>query len=338
MIRRTLFWLLVIAFLWFVITRLTEIQALAETLAQGQWQWVLAAMGLQFLNFTMIAAAYQAAFRTVGVKSRLIQLIPLTFASVFMGVAAPSIGASGAALFIDDSIRRGESAARTAAGTLLYLASNLVAFFTVVVIGMCYLFIQDNLHAYQVIGALILMIFIGVLTGVLLTGLLRPDYLSRLLTFVQRRVNGLLARFKHSPQFPEDWAERSALEFKDAAEAIARRPKKLVVTVLMALISHLMNLSSMFMVFWAFNQHVRLGVLVASYGLGLLFWIVTVIPHGIGIVEGVMTLVITSLGVPAEKAAVITLSFRGISFWLPLLTGFLMLRRIRIFKPSQENA
>lgn len=41
--RRWLFWLLIIAFVWIVLSRLTEIEKLAETLVQGQWEWVLAA-------------------------------------------------------------------------------------------------------------------------------------------------------------------------------------------------------------------------------------------------------------------------------------------------------
>lgn len=335
MFRRYFFWLLAIAFMWIVISRLTEIQVLAETLAQGRWQWVAAACAFQFLNFTFIAAAYRAAFWAVGVKSRLLQLIPLAYASVFMGVAAPSIGASGAALFMDDAARRGESPARAAAGALLYLASNLVAYFMVLVVGMVYLFLQDNLHAFQVAGAVILMLFIALLSGVLLLGLWRPGLLSRLLAFIQRLVNGVLARLRRPPAIQDGWPERSAREFSQAAAAMAQRPSRLLAAILMALVSHLMNLTSLFMVFMAFNQHVRLGVLVASYAMGLLFWIVTVVPHGIGVVEGVMTLVVTSLGVPAETATVITLAFRGLGFWLPFAVGFIMLRRIRVFRAKE---
>ena len=35
---------------------------------------------------------------------------------------------------------------------------------------------------------------------------------------------------------------------------------------------------------------------------------------------------LTELGVPAENAAVITLAYRGISFWLPFVLGFAALR------------
>jgi uncharacterized membrane protein YbhN (UPF0104 family) len=39
-----------------------------------------------------------------------------------------------------------------------------------------------------------------------------------------------------------------------------------------------------------------------------------------------MTLVLTSLNVPLASAAVITLAYRGVTFWFPLLLGFVALR------------
>ena len=48
-----------------------------------------------------------------------------------------------------------------------------------------------------------------------------------------------------------------------------------------------------------------------------------------------MTLVFASLGVPIERATVIALSFRGLTFWLPLAIGFVLLRRLKTFKTGR---
>jgi uncharacterized membrane protein YbhN (UPF0104 family) len=39
-----------------------------------------------------------------------------------------------------------------------------------------------------------------------------------------------------------------------------------------------------------------------------------------------MTLALRSLGIPLASATLITLSFRGFTFWLPLLVGFISFR------------
>lgn len=49
-----------------------------------------------------------------------------------------------------------------------------------------------------------------------------------------------------------------------------------------------------------------------------------------------MTLVYTSLGVPTENAAVISLAFRGLTFWLPLVIGFFLLRRVKSFGAGER--
>jgi hypothetical protein len=46
-------------------------------------------------------------------------------------------------------------------------------------------------------------------------------------------------------------------------------------------------------------------------------------------VEGTLILVLTALGVRAHNATVITLAYRGISFWLPFVLGFAALRWFR---------
>ena len=84
--RRWILWFLIIAFIWLVITRFTEVQKLAATLAQGQWQWVLAAAFLQLLYYIVYAALYQAAFYNVEVESSTRELLPVTFGSIFTAV------------------------------------------------------------------------------------------------------------------------------------------------------------------------------------------------------------------------------------------------------------
>ena len=68
--RRWIFYLLVILFVWIVVTRFTEIKKLAGVLAQGQWQWVLAAGALTVMYYIIFSAIYWSAANTVQVRSR----------------------------------------------------------------------------------------------------------------------------------------------------------------------------------------------------------------------------------------------------------------------------
>ena len=113
--------------------------------------------------------------------------------------------------------------------------------------------------------------------------------------------------------------------------ALAAHPGQLGKGILIGLAGYAVDLVSLYCVFRAFGQSVSFGMLVACLSIGVLFWIVAITPQGIGVVEGTMALVFTSLGIPAERATLIALAFRGLTFWLPLLIGFLLLRRVRLF-------
>ncbi|MEN6393539.1 MAG: lysylphosphatidylglycerol synthase domain-containing protein, partial [Anaerolineaceae bacterium] len=69
-----------------------------------------------------------------------------------------------------------------------------------------------------------------------------------------------------------------------------------------------------------------LGTLIAGFTIGYLFLIVSPTPAGIGVVEGVLTISLRSLNVTLSDSAIITLAYRGITFWVPFIIGFFALR------------
>jgi phosphatidylglycerol lysyltransferase len=328
---RWLFWVLIVGCLGVIVSRFTDLQGVLVTLARGQWRWVFIAALLQVIYYIFYTGLYQSSFNTVEVEARLSELLPLTFASIFVSVVAPSGGISGAALFVDDAARRDQSPARAAAGTLLVLIADLSAFTFILIFGLFYLFRRQDLEFYEIVAGLILLVIIGGLNAVLLLGLRRPDSLLGLLIRLQRLFNAVGIHFNRPHLLSDSWAERNANEFAEAALAIAAHPRRFGRVLVIAMAAHLINLSSLHAVFLAFHQPVGFELLTAAYAVGILFWIIAITPQGIGVVEGVMALVIASLGVPADRALVIALAFRGLTFWLPFITGFVLMQRGRLF-------
>jgi len=333
--RKWILGVLTVAFLWLLVSRYSQIEALQRTLAGGRMRWIFAAAVIQVLYYVIYSISYQAALSAVDVHSRLQDLLPLTFGAMFINVAAPSGGAAGAALFVDDLRRRGESPARVAVGIFLQLVAVFFAVAIILIPGLYYLFAQNDLQTYEIVAAAILFIAIFGMSGALLLGLWYPQLLHRVLHRLQRMLNGVFGLLRISTQLAEDWAERNAAEFSAAAAAAATHPTRVARAVVVALAAHIVNVMCLYTLFLAFNQPVGPGVLISGYAMGILFLIVSVTPMGIGVVEGVMTLVFTSLNISTEAAAAIALSFRGLSFWLPLGLGFLLLHRLQ--KPSTDD-
>lgn len=325
------FWLLLAAFIWFVSRNVTQVERLAETMVQGKWQWLAFAAFLQVIYYLVYTGLYQSAFSTVEVDSHLFSLLPVVLGSLFVNVVTPTGGASGAALFVDDASRRGQSTARAAAGTLLALVADFSTFTLVLIAGLVFLFKYHDLQAYEIIGAVVLLLLSTGLVVILSLGLWSPASLRNLLKHVQAWVGKLLGWFRRPTPLPEEWFEKTTSDFVSAGTAIRSHPARLVRTLGVALAAQLIDLASIYILFLAFGWPVGFGVLVAGFAVGVLFWIVSITPQGIGVVEGVMALTYTSLGVPAATATAVTLTFRGLTFWLPLGGGFFLLRRTKTF-------
>lgn len=329
-IRQLLFWLLLTALAWMAVSRFTEIETLIGTLKKGRWPWILLAGALQAGYYVLYAALFHFAFHAVGVESRLRYLVFVTLGAVFVNTVAPSGGMAGLVLFMDDAARHRQSPARAAAGTLLVSIVDFGAFTAVLIAGLVYLFLHHDLKLYEIIAALSLLLFTAGQASVLVLGLWRPALLYRILNGVQRIVNGLAHRFRFRP-LANNWAARNAAEFTEAAAAIGSHPWCLGPAVGAGFAAHAVNLASLYTLFRAFQQGITFGALVAGYAMGVLFLNISPVPQGIGVVEATMVLVFSSLGVASESALVITLAFRGLTFWLPLALGALVLRKLKSF-------
>lgn len=335
--KRWIIILLTILFLWFVASRFAELEQLKTTLATGQWEFVLAAVLAQGFYYTIFASSYHFAFKTVDIPTRTRDLIPITLGSLFVNVVVPAGGAGGVALFAETLTRQGKSAARVATGMLLQLITDLTAFTLLLIPGMVYLFMEHDLKFYEIGAAIILFLITTSLSSILLIGIWRPGWLHRLFAWFQRTAKWVSCRLHRSPALAEDWSQKNADEINLASAAVAGHPARLLRTVGIVVLAHLVDLASLYLLFLAFNQPISPGALVSGYAICILFRVVSITPQGIGIVEAMMTLVFTSLGIPGSVATTVTLAYRGLTFWFPMLLGFLAVHRMHSIDQKQRT-
>jgi uncharacterized protein (TIRG00374 family) len=290
---------------------------------------VAAAAALQCAYYALYAALCHAAFGLVGMRGRFREVLAVLLGSMFANVVVPTGGAAGAALFMDDAARRGESPARAAAGLLLVMAAIVSALALVTAGSLVYLARGHNLESLEVWGAAALVPLLAGLALLLGLGLRFPRGLQALLRWTAAAVGATARAFRLTSPLDSEWAASTAAEFVSAGAALRERPWGPARLLGLALAMTVIDVASIAALFLAFRVAPHPGVVVAGYAFGILSWLLSPIPQGIGVVEGVMTLVYTSLGVRPEAAALIVLGFRGLTFWLPMFAGFLLLRRLR---------
>lgn len=329
--RRWLLLLVLAGFAVLVALQFSNIVALGRTLFQGEIQWILAAVLLQAIYYSVYALLYQLSFETVEVTGSTFELLPVLFASIFLKAVVPSGGVSAVAVFVDDAARRGESGARAAEGALLVLVADLITTVPFIIVALIYLQTRGVLQLYQAFTALLFVLFAAAMGGVLLLGRLQPSRLRDVLQRFQNTVNRIAVRLHRPPLLSANWAEVNAEECIGAACNIAAHPRPLWRALVVAFIVHWINLASLYAVTRAYRQPLGPGPIVAAFSMDIIFSVINIIPHGIGVAEGVISLVFISLGVPAVIAVTIAVAFRGLNVWLPLAIGFFLINRVRAF-------
>jgi uncharacterized protein (TIRG00374 family) len=331
-------WLLPILFVLFAVVailRRGELAGARHALLTADAGWVLVALLLQAGYYVGWASLYAGSFRLAGVPARLSETLPLLLSALFVNVVVPTGGLSGSALFIDAAGLRGHSRSRAAAGVVVTHVADL-SVVTVFLIAACLdLALLRALNVFEIVGTIA---FAGIPIGLallLFASAMYPDGLRGALSQADRAVVALAARIGRASPLPSDWVERTAADLAIAAEGIVRRPAALFRLFLNSVVMHTMSAASLGVLFLAFHQRVEPDQVLAGYAFGILTWVLSPVPQGIGMVEGVIALVYASLGVPSAVAALIALAFRALDLWLPMGIGFLLLRRLRSLRPNQ---
>ncbi len=325
--RRWLLLLAYVALTLVIVTRFANFHELMLTLGQGQWQWVVVAVALNFLYFVLYAAIYRFGLATAGVQSTIWGLLPVLLASFFVNAVGEATGAGGAALFVDDAVHRGQSGARAAVGVLLVLLVELGTVIPLVVFSIAFLL----RHSLPIVGltvaiSAIFLLFSAGLFAILWLSHVRPLWVTRVLEWMQRVVNRIGSWFHRPRLLSEDWARRNAADFTAGALAVTQHPTELGLALLYSFLLHLINVAQLYALCFAFLQPVSLGLVLTDFSIGFVVAVVVVFPPGA--VEAIMALILVDMNLNGAEVGAIILSFRGLSFWLPLLVGFFFFSRV----------
>jgi uncharacterized protein (TIRG00374 family) len=323
----------------FVVAKLAEIQSIAETLRRGIWWFIGLAIVVELLWFINCGASFRVIYRAMGIEEQLGTLSMIVSAANFVNIVAPSGGVSGLAIFISEARRRNYSPARAAIAGVLFLFFDYLGLIGILFVGLIILIRRNDLTLVIILASAAL-VGLALLFAFLLTlGMQSAKALGNVLAKMAHFVNRILHPFIHR----EYLSEARSHEFAhDAAEGLIKmrsEPKSMLMPLFLALTNKTALIIILTLVFLAFKVQISIGTIIACFSIGYLFVIISPTPAGIGVVEGALTLALTSMYISLEDAAVITLSYRGITFWIPLLFGMISLRVLEKagIKPDTNN-
>lgn len=312
----------------FVYLSFGELESILNTLQKGNLWYILLATGLQTSWFLAVGSTYQALFHILGVHGTVYRFSLVSAAANFVNIVAPSGGMGGMAVFIADARRNGGSSSKATVAGMLSVFLDYLAFLCVLTLGLIVLFRRNDLDPPEVAASGVILIIALILGFLLYLGSKSAQALGNALAFMVRLVNRVVGPFLQHDYLSEARSYEFAHEMAENLKTLPENWRNLLKPFLFALANKTLLMCVLAVSFLAFEVPFSLGTIVGGFAIAYMFLIVSPTPAGIGIVEGVMPLALTSLRVPWSQAVIITLAYRGITFWLPLGVGALAFRTL----------
>lgn len=305
-----------------------ELESITKTIQQGDLWFLLLALILQFGWFIVSGLTYLSLYRVLDQDGSVYQFSLMSVAANFVNTIAPSAGMSGMAVFISNATRNNQSPGKATVAGMLYIFLDYLAFLFVLTIGLIVLWRRDDLGPTEIAASAVIFLIAGSIGFLLYLGSRSATSLGNALANMSRFVNRVVKPFIHRDYFSEERAHEFADEMATNLKSLPEQSRSLIKPLLYAFANKSLLMCILMACFLSFQVPFTAGTIIGGFSIAYLFLIVSPTPSGIGIVEGIMPLALSSLRVPWSQAVIITFAYRGITFWVPLGVGAIAFRML----------
>lgn len=299
----------------------SELETIIKTLQHAHLGFFILAILFQFTWFVSTGRMYQSIYHLLGIDESILTLSRIATAANFINVVAPTAGVGGIALFASEARRRGHPAGKVTVAAALFLLLDQAAFLSVLAVGLIVLIRRNDLTAGEISASLFLLGIAISYAFVLYLGYRSEEKLGNLLAKIVRIINRIVHIFRKGEYLSETRAHQYAHEISEGFAGLTEKPSSLIRPVLWGILDKILLMCVLICAFLSFEVPFSAGTIIAGFSIAYLFLIVSPTPSGIGIVEGLMPIALTSLSVDWSQAVVITLTYRTVTFWVPFGIG-----------------
>ena len=315
--------LVVVLFLGIAVVVLSfgELETILFTLQKAHLGYFLLAILIQMAWLLTTGRMYKSVYRLLGLDESILALSRIAAAANFINIVAPTAGMGGVALFAAEARRRGHPAGRVTVAAALFLSLDHAAFLFVLALGLIVLARRNDLDASEISASLFMLGIAVSYAFILYLGYRSEKKLGDLLAKMVRFINRIVRPFLKREYLSENRAREFAHEVAEGFSGLTGRPAILVRPILWGILDKILLMSILVCAFLSFEVPFSTGTIIAGFSIAYLFLVVSPTPSGIGIVEGLMPVALSSLNVNWSQAVVITIAYRTVTFWVPFGLG-----------------
>src|SRR5438094_7158810 len=332
-LRRRLFILATLAVgfsLLVLLVVLSDGRELLRTAASVDPALLALPVGLTILSYAALSRSYQGIAEAAVCRLGFGEWLRITFVSNTVNYLVTSAGLSGFAVRMYLLSQRGIPSGRA---VLISLVQTFLTNFTLllfVAIGFASLVLRHHLEPVALgVASAGVVLFVALLVyGIVLIYYRRLR--RRTLLFLADAAHRVLRRVvpRWTPRRVGLW--RLQHNLNEGLEFLFARKDRMVAPAVWITVDWALTITILWSAFRSVHYPIAPGLVVIGFGVGILLSLVSLVPGGLGVMEGSMTAVFVSLSVPLEPAVVAVLIFRLAYYVLPLLVSIVLFHGVML--------
>lgn len=287
--------------------------------------WILSlVIVLEAVGYHAQTRMYQAMFKSVGNDLDYKGLMKVSLELNFVNHVFPSGGVSGLSYFGLRMKQFGVSGAKSTLVQTMKLVLLFLSFEIFIIVGMFLLAINGQASNLVIFIGTSLAMLVLVGTGLFVYIIGSNARIDAFFTWLTRLLNRIiqLVRPGHPETISIDKARGAFREFHDSYMVLRRKLHELKAPFLWAVVVNLTEVLVIYVVYIAFGEWVNLGAIILAYAIANVAGLISILPGGVGVYEGLMTIVLSAAGIPAAVSLPVTVMYRVINTAIQLPPGY----------------
>lgn len=300
-----------------------DIGGVIENLGKVNALALLLIFPIEFINYDVYARFYIRLFKILGEKVNYRDMFKLNLELNFVNHILPSGGVSGISYFTVRMRAYNVSGPKSTLAQLIKLLLLYTSYQPILILGVFLLAIRGHVNDLVMVVASSLITLLVVGTFGFIYMIENRDRIRTFSTVVTKALNKILSFFRRKPEtISIEGAQKAFLELHDNYKLLKENWRELKIPFLYMTIANATEVAAVYVVYIAFGRLVNVGAVILAYAVANFAGLISVLPAGIGIYEGLMTAVLAATGIPAGLSIPVTIMYRVVNMAIQLTPGY----------------
>ncbi len=306
----------------------TDISELIRVLANAEWHLLILPLLCVVGSYFTMALSYHGIAKAAGGQIDFFDMLKITLVANSLNYILATGGLSGFAARMYYFTRRSIPASTAIVISLAQTFLTNLTLLAFVLIGFAYVFSSQELDGAALTSTAV-MLFLFLSIAALATALLlHPTLRRKTLAIGGQLVLRATRRFVPNSELSRVGVRRYEATLDRGIAFLLRDKRSMIMPLVFITIDWVLTIMILHTSFLALRYTLPFGETVVGFSVGIVLSFVSLVPGGLGVMEGSMSAIFSGMGVPFETAVASVLLFRIVYYIAPLIVSVIFFREM----------